>query len=127
MKTITRGTTDIPKEKQETLTNAEFAKSIPYYHAAQDYHNFCHRGSDKEWRARFDIGPLYVNACICHKCGWFIRSKNRHDFFYCKCGSVAVDGGSWYARRVFKEGAKFTDVIEYFNDVNPEEPYDAAK
>ena len=34
----------------------------------------------------------------CLKCGDTIESTSRHDLVYCKCGSVAVDGGGDYLR-----------------------------
>ena len=43
---------------------------------------------------------IIQNELICKKCNDVIYSKHRHDFNYCKCGSVAVDGGLSYLRRV---------------------------
>lgn len=86
------------------------------YHPSEDYHNFCHRGSDQAWRDKFHIGDIYVNAAICGVCNYFIRSKNRHDYVLCSCGATAVDGGSWYIKRSFKT-PNYVDVIEMFNDV----------
>ena len=43
---------------------------------------------------------LIQNELECTKCGDIIYSEYRHDFKYCKCGSVAVDGGMNYIRRV---------------------------
>ncbi len=63
-----------------------------------DYHDFCDINSDKEWRKKFDLGDIYSNGIICKKCGWYVRSKNRHNMAECKCGACAVDGGSWYAK-----------------------------
>jgi len=40
------------------------------------------------------------NAAKCLKCGDVIESKYRHDFKFCKCGAIAVDGGHEYLRRV---------------------------
>lgn len=39
------------------------------------------------------------NVIKCRKCGDEIESKTLHDFKFCKCGSVAVDGGHDYLRR----------------------------
>jgi hypothetical protein len=39
------------------------------------------------------------NRVKCRKCGDIIESKTRHDYVTCKCGAVAVDGGSSYMRR----------------------------
>lgn len=45
---------------------------------------------------------LVRNSAVCGKCGDHIESKNRHDFKWCKCGNVAVDGGKDYVRRAFE-------------------------
>ena len=42
---------------------------------------------------------IIKNAIKCKKCGDEIESKTVHDFRFCKCGSVAVDGGHDYLRR----------------------------
>lgn len=39
------------------------------------------------------------NAGRCKKCNDTIESKHRHDFVRCKCGSIAVDGGTAYLKR----------------------------
>ena len=41
---------------------------------------------------------LTKNALKCRMCGWTIESKSRHDFKFCDCGSIFVDGGLDYAR-----------------------------
>lgn len=43
---------------------------------------------------------IIVNKIKCKKCGDIIESKTVHDFKFCKCGSVAVDGGKDYLRRL---------------------------
>lgn len=43
---------------------------------------------------------IVSNRVLCLKCKDLIFSANRHDFNYCKCGAVAVDGGMDYLRRV---------------------------
>lgn len=43
---------------------------------------------------------ILSNQVECAKCGDRPYSANRHDFKYCKCGAVAVDGGMDYLRRV---------------------------
>ena len=40
------------------------------------------------------------NAVRCLKCNDIIESKYRHDFVTCTCGSISVDGGHDYLRRV---------------------------
>jgi len=39
------------------------------------------------------------NKIRCKLCGDIIESKHVHDFKWCKCESVAVDGGHDYLRR----------------------------
>jgi hypothetical protein len=43
---------------------------------------------------------IVQNAVVCNNCDDFIFSKHRHDFVTCKCGSISVDGGQEYLRRV---------------------------
>ena len=43
---------------------------------------------------------ILVNKIRCKKCGDIIESKSVHDFNFCKCESVAVDGGHDYLGRV---------------------------
>lgn len=46
------------------------------------------------------VSKIKVNKAKCLKCGDIIESKHRHDFVFCKCESVAVDGGKDYLRRL---------------------------
>jgi len=48
------------------------------------------------------------NAAQCKSCGDTIESKHRHDFVFCKCGAIFVDGGTEYLRR----GGSLSDIIE---------------
>lgn len=43
---------------------------------------------------------ILQNAAKCNRCGEEIWSEHRHDYRECKCGSIAVDGGTAYLRRV---------------------------
>ena len=54
------------------------------------------------------------NAVRCKLCNDEPESKHRHDFRYCKCGNVAVDGGKDYLRRVFN--------TQDWEDISIEEP-----
>ena len=38
------------------------------------------------------------NRARCRKCGTIIESKHRHDFVWCECRSIFVDGGLDYIR-----------------------------
>ena len=55
---------------------------------------------------------IAVNKIRCKKCGDVIESKSFHDFKFCKCQSVAVDGGHDYLRRVGEIGS-WEDLSEY--------------
>lgn len=43
---------------------------------------------------------IVQNAVVCLSCGDFIYSAHRHHYNHCTCGSIAVDGGQEYLRRV---------------------------
>jgi hypothetical protein len=43
--------------------------------------------------------PYKRNAARCKLCDDVIESKHDHDFVYCKCKAIFVDGGLWYVRR----------------------------
>jgi hypothetical protein len=51
---------------------------------------------------------IISNKIQCKKCGDIIESKTTHDFKYCSCKLVAVDGGKEYLKRL---GNK-EDIIE---------------
>jgi hypothetical protein len=57
------------------------------------------------------VSKLIRNAIQCTHCGDEIESKHRHDFNFCSCGTVAVDGGLDYIRRLAKNSAE-SDYIE---------------
>lgn len=48
---------------------------------------------------------ILVNKVRCNKCGDVIESETRHDFKWCKCKSVAVDGRHDYLKRVGVPGS----------------------
>lgn len=55
-----------------------------------------------------------IKNCIkCNCCGDIIVSEDRHDFKWCTCGAVAVDGGKEYLRRSFKNSIEdYTEMSE---------------
>ena len=60
---------------------------------------------------------IIVNRIKCKKCGDIIESKHRHDFKWCKCNSIAVDGGKDYLKRIgdadlFIELSKVKNIIQ---------------
>jgi len=46
------------------------------------------------------LNKKLLNRIKCNHCNDVIESKHRHDFKFCKCGKVGIDGGSDYRRRV---------------------------
>ena len=80
-----------------------------------DYHYCSNIGMTKEQRNKLDIGDVWINAAVCLKCKDYIRSLNRHDYRSCKCGAIAVDGGSWYCKRTGNP-EDMIDVIEEYGE-----------
>ena len=65
------------------------------------------------------MNRIIVNKIKCKKCGDIIESTYRHDFKFCKCGAVAVDGGIDYLRRLgYEEDYEELSEIEKDNDEN---------
>lgn len=57
------------------------------------------------------------NAIRCKHCGDVIESEHVHDFKWCLCQSVFVDGGREYLRRGFRDSeGDFEDLSEYEDD-----------
>ena len=60
---------------------------------------------------------IIINKAKCKKCGDIIESKKINDFKRCTCGSIAVDGGQEYIKRVgnkddIMELSKFKNIIK---------------
>ena len=51
---------------------------------------------------------ILKNKAQCILCKDIIESIHRHDFIYCKCGAIFVDGGRDYLRR----GGESYNIIE---------------
>ena len=56
---------------------------------------------------------IKTNKIKCNKCGDVIESLSVHDFKFCSCGAVAVDGGHYYLRRIGNE-EDWEDLSEYW-------------
>ena len=56
------------------------------------------------------------NSVKCLKCNEEIESTHRHDFKFCSCGNVAVDGGKDYLKRSVGIGK--------YEDTSITEPYE---
>jgi DNA-directed RNA polymerase subunit N (RpoN/RPB10) len=64
---------------------------------------------------------IHRNAVRCKLCGDEIESTHRHDFRWCSCGAVGVDGGRDYLRRAWNAPGKAPeDVFEDLSVVEPE-------
>lgn len=66
------------------------------------------------------------NAARCDRCGDEIESVHRHDFKWCSCGALAVDGGLAYTRRLFTPGIPWTELSTGFPEVFNTEDYRKA-
>ena len=61
---------------------------------------------------------ILINRIRCKKCGDVIESESVHDFKFCKCGAVAVDGGNRYLRRCgdrndWEDLSQYSEVPDY--------------
>ncbi len=61
---------------------------------------------------------IIKNSAECKKCGDVIESTFRHDFIWCKCRTIFVDGGKAYLRRGgdFKYFLDRSEVIDEIGD-----------
>lgn len=65
------------------------------------------------------MNKIIVNKIKYKKCGNIIESTYRHDFKFCKCGAVAVDGRKDYLRRLgYEEDYEELSKMEKDNDKN---------
>lgn len=60
---------------------------------------------------------ILVNSATCHQCGETIESKYRHDYRTCSCGSLSVDGGKDYCKRVYDGSMGYTENSLESNDL----------
>ena len=60
---------------------------------------------------------IVKNAIKCNHCQEVIESVHRHDFKWCGCKTVAVDGGKDYLKRAFKTSPEldYTELSEEKN------------
>jgi hypothetical protein len=64
----------------------------------------------------FRTEMITKNAVECRLCGDVVESIHRHDFVFCKCGEIAVDGGKDYLRRTAGNLNNIIDRSETNND-----------
>lgn len=87
-----------------------------------DYQNFTTKDMPKEERKMYGVGDIWANQAKCLRCGDVVRSRNRHDFVSCSCGNLAVDGGSFYAKRLVRDGwDSIENQNEMYDDVSDED------
>ena len=53
------------------------------------------------------------HAIQCRKCSETIESKHRHDFKYCSCGAVGIDGGISAGNRILGDLSDIEDRSVY--------------
>lgn len=58
-----------------------------------------------------------INKAKCKKCGDIIESKTVNDFKRCSCGSIAVDGGLEYLKRIENE-ENIIELSEFYDGNN---------
>lgn len=59
---------------------------------------------------------VVVNKAQCKLCGDVIESTNRHDFKWCKCGEIAVDGGKSYLKRAANSLDNIIELSETYEE-----------
>ena len=55
---------------------------------------------------------IKTNKIQCKFCGEIIESIHGHDFRFCKCKRVAVDGGHKYLKRCFQKPDDYIELSE---------------
>lgn len=80
------------------------------------YRDLCPQGTPKIVRRKHNIGDIFLNRAKCLLCEDVITSDNRHDFATCSCGSVSVDGGSHYNRRLFRNEEYWEEMSVYYEE-----------
>ena len=70
---------------------------------------FGNKNKNKDTEKSYNKPIILSNKIQCKHCGDVIESFHQHDFKFCSCGAVAVDGGTSYLRRL---GADFIDLSE---------------
>lgn len=64
---------------------------------------------------------MISNKIQCKYCNEIIESKHVHDFRYCKCKKVYVDGGLQYAKRGFPKWPPeehYIELSEYKEEID---------
>ena len=64
---------------------------------------------------------MKIEAFKCPKCSAVVYSRTRHDYRWCPCKTIAVDGGLDYSRVVYKD--TFPEGVELNLDLTVEQLY----
>lgn len=59
---------------------------------------------------------VVVNKAQCKLCGDVVESVHQHDFKWCKCGEIAVDGGKAYIKRAAKDLSNIIELSETYEE-----------
>lgn len=64
------------------------------------------------------MDKIKVNKIKCKYCGDIIESRHVHDYKFCSCGTVGVDGGHYYLSRSFKTSPEkdYEELSEYVEE-----------
>lgn len=60
---------------------------------------------------------IISNQAKCLKCGDEPFSQYRHDFKYCECGNIFVDGGMSYVRHGMEDRESYMDLSIHMDDM----------
>lgn len=71
-----------------------------------------------EERKIIGVGNIKINQAKCLLCNEIVISNHRHDFKFCYCNNLFVDGGSWYLKRGFNKGENsYQELSIYYNEI----------
>ena len=64
---------------------------------------------------------IIVNKAQCNKCKDIIESTHTHDFKWCSCHNLAVDGGPSYLKRCgdINNFTELSEMRDYIREVTP--------
>lgn len=57
-----------------------------------------------------------LNKAQCRLCDDIIESVHRHDFKFCSCGEISVDGGKSYIKRSAKDLGNIIELSEGYQE-----------
>lgn len=89
-------------------------KQEHFWRGNHDCDGCCHQPATVQYPEPSGTRPtrtvVIENSVFCASCVTKIVSESVHDFKFCPCEDVAVDGGHEYLRRVFRSSAVFEDT-----------------